>query len=120
MAPPHPPPTGPPRPATTALRVGFAGPENVFSSCTSGDLTIRLVLGPFPGRRQARRFERPRNLDLSLMDVAGRLRLQISPRSIVQLKLNYYDETSAATYLGITGPPYALSLIHLSEPTRPY
>jgi len=85
------------------LRYGTYGYllAQAFAGATHGPIGWRLDV-------IHRRFEGPRNLALSLMDVAGRLRLQISPRSILQLKLNYYDESSAATYLGITGPQYAL------------
>lgn len=85
------------------LRYGTYGYllAQAFAGATHGPIGWRLDV-------IHRRFEGPRNLALSLMDVAGRLRLQISPRSILQLKINYYDESSAATYLGITGPQYAL------------
>jgi Fe(3+) dicitrate transport protein len=54
-----------------------------------------------------RRFDGPRNLDLALTDVATQLRLQLSPRSILRLKLDFYDESSAATYVGVTTPQLA-------------
>lgn len=49
-----------------------------------------------------RRFDGPRRLDLALTDVLGKLRLQITPTSTLTLKLNVYDESSRATYLGLT------------------
>lgn len=95
----------PPRRPTVGvdLRYGTYGYllAQAFAGATHGPIGWRLDV-------IHRRFDGPRNLDLSLMDVAGRLRLQLSPRSIVQLKLNYYDESSAATYLGVTGPQFAL------------
>ncbi|MBP6833777.1 MAG: TonB-dependent receptor [Deltaproteobacteria bacterium] len=95
----------PPRRPTVGvdLRYGTYGYllAQAFAGATHGPIGWRLDV-------IHRRFDGPRNLDLTLMDVAGRLRLQLSPRSIVQLKVNYYDESSAATYLGVTGPQFAL------------
>ncbi len=54
-----------------------------------------------------RRFDGPRALDLGLTDVSARLRLQLSPRSILGVKLNVYREDSASTYLGLTTPQLA-------------
>lgn len=94
----------PRRPTATAdLRYGTFG--YLLAQASAG-----ATHGPIGWRIDVihRRFDGPRNLNLALTDVATRLRLQISPRSIVQLKLNYYDESSAATYLGITAPQFAL------------
>ncbi len=95
----------PPRRPTAGvdLRYGTYGYllAQAFAGATHGPIGWRLDV-------IHRRFDGPRNLNLALMDVAGRLRLQISPRSIVQLKLNYYDESSNATYLGVTSPQFAL------------
>jgi Fe(3+) dicitrate transport protein len=49
-----------------------------------------------------RRFDGPRRLDLALTDVSGKLRLQLTPRSTLGIKLNFYDEFSRSTYLGPT------------------
>ncbi len=54
-----------------------------------------------------RRYDGPRRLDLGLTDVALRLRLQISPRSILGVKFSVYQEDSASTYLGLTTPQLA-------------
>jgi Fe(3+) dicitrate transport protein len=48
-----------------------------------------------------RRFEGPRALDAAVTDVNGQLRLQLSPRATLRLKLDFYDESSRATYLGL-------------------
>jgi Fe(3+) dicitrate transport protein len=53
-----------------------------------------------------RRFDGPRHLGLALTDVMGKLRLQITPTSILGVKLNFYDESSRATYLGLTQPQF--------------
>ena len=53
-----------------------------------------------------RRFDW-RNLDLGLTDVTAKLRVALSPRSTLQAKLNFYDERSGATYLGLTTPQFA-------------
>lgn len=53
-----------------------------------------------------RRFGGPRRLDLALTDVSGKLRLQVSPSSILTVKLHFYDERSRATYLGLTTPQF--------------
>lgn len=55
-----------------------------------------------------RRFDGPRRLDLAVTDVTGKLRLQLTPRSVLGVKINFYDESSRATYLGVTVPQYAL------------
>lgn len=94
----------PRRPTATAdLRYGTFG--YLLAQASAG-----ATHGPIGWRLDVihRRFEGPRNLDLALTDLAGRMRLQISSRSILQLKLNYYDEASAATYLGVTSPQFAL------------
>ncbi len=95
----------PPRRPTAGvdLRYGTYGYllAQAFAGATQGPIGWRLDV-------IHRRFDGPRNLNLALTDIAGRLRLQISPRSIVQLKLNYYDESSNATYLGVTSPQFAL------------
>lgn len=64
--------------------------------------------GPIGWRVDAihRRYDGPRNLDLGLTDVALRLRLQLSSRSILGVKVNFYQEDSAATYLGLTTPQF--------------
>lgn len=54
-----------------------------------------------------RRYDGPRQLDLAVTDVTAKLRLQLAPRSILGLKLSFYDESSRATYLGLTTPQYA-------------
>jgi len=53
-----------------------------------------------------RRFDGPRALDLALTDVFGKVKIAISPRSLLTLKLDVYDEFSRATYLGLTTPQY--------------
>lgn len=55
-----------------------------------------------------RRFDGPRRLDLALTDVSGKLRIQLTPRSVLGLKLSFYDEQSRATYLGLTREQYAI------------
>jgi Fe(3+) dicitrate transport protein len=71
------------------------------------------------------RFEGHRSLDLSRTDVTAKLRLALSPRSFVGLKLNVYDEMSGSTYLGLTTPQYqnnpsANPAIHDVLPLRRY
>ncbi len=66
-----------------------------------------------------RRYDGPRRLDLEVTDVSGKLRLQLTPRSILGLKLNVYNESSRATYLGLTPPQLALDpTISLGEHDR--
>lgn len=52
------------------------------------------------------RFAGHRALNLRLTDIRGNLRLQVSPRSFVGVRLNVYDEVSNATYLGLTTPQF--------------
>lgn len=54
-----------------------------------------------------RRYGGPRNLDLGLTDVTAKVRAQFGPDSTLVLKANVYDESSRATYLGLTGPQFA-------------
>lgn len=95
----------PPRRPTVGADLRYGSFGYVLAQASAG-----ATHGPIGWRLDVihRRFEGPRRLDLTLMDVAGRLRLQLSPRSIIGLKLNYYDESSAATYLGVTSPQFAL------------
>ncbi len=69
------------------------------------------------------RFGGHRNLDLELVDVDGKLHLELSPRSRLGIKLGVYDEVSSATYLGLTTPqfeadPSANYAIHDRLPVR--
>ncbi|TVQ91718.1 MAG: TonB-dependent receptor [Deltaproteobacteria bacterium] len=66
---------------------------------THGDVGYRLSV-------MHQRFAGHRALNLRVTDVRGALRLQISPRSYVGVKLNVYDELSNATYLGLTTPQF--------------
>jgi Fe(3+) dicitrate transport protein len=65
--------------------------------------------GAFGWRLDAihRRFEGARRLDLALTDIAFRLRVAITPRSVLNVKLNFYDEDSVASYVGVTTPQFA-------------
>lgn len=56
-----------------------------------------------------RRMEGPRKLDLVLTDATAKLRLQLSPTSVLRIKLSIYDESSRATYLGPTTPQFAVN-----------
>lgn len=93
----------PPRRPTVGadLRYGTYGYllAQAYAGATHGPIGWRLDV-------IHRRFEGPRALNLALTDVAARFRLQLAPRSILALKLNYYDEASSATYLGVTGPQF--------------
>jgi len=66
---------------------------------THGDVGYRLSV-------MHQRFAGHRALNLQVTDVRGNLRLQISPRSYLGVKLNVYDEVSNATYLGLTTPQF--------------
>jgi Fe(3+) dicitrate transport protein len=48
----------------------------------------------------------PRDLNLNLTDVTGKLKVQIDSKQSLELKLNVYDEWSQSTYLGLTAPQY--------------
>ena len=54
-----------------------------------------------------RRFDGPRRLDLALTDVSAKLRVQLGRGSVLRLKISVYDESSRATYLGLTTPQLA-------------
>jgi Fe(3+) dicitrate transport protein len=62
--------------------------------------------GPFGWRVDVihRHFDGPRRLNLSLTDVGAKMRVALTPRSTLSLKLNFYDEQSRATYVGPTTP----------------
>ncbi|MBL8600797.1 MAG: TonB-dependent receptor [Myxococcales bacterium] len=49
-----------------------------------------------------RRFDGVRDLNLALTDVTARMRLNLSSRATLRLKFSFYDESSQATYLGLT------------------
>jgi len=53
-----------------------------------------------------RRFMGPRNLDLQLVDINGKMKVQFSPRHSLSVKLGVYDERSRSTYLGLTQQQY--------------
>ncbi len=55
-----------------------------------------------------RRFDGPRRMDMAITDVTSRLRLQISPRSVLRVKFNLFDESSRATYVGPSTPQFAI------------
>jgi Fe(3+) dicitrate transport protein len=54
-----------------------------------------------------RRFDGPRRMDMAITDVTSRLRLQISPRSVLRVKFNLFDESSRTTYVGPSTPQFA-------------
>lgn len=45
-------------------------------------------------------------LDFALTDISGKIKIQTSARSIFGVKLGIYNETSNATYIGLTQPMY--------------
>lgn len=51
-------------------------------------------------------YEGPRALDLTVNDVMSKFRLAVTDTSTLILKLNFYDEVSAATYWGLTQSQY--------------
>lgn len=63
-------------------------------SATKGQVGYRL-------EALHRRFKGPRGLDLALTDVSGKLKLAIGAGTL-RLRLGFYDESSAATYVGPT------------------
>ena len=52
------------------------------------------------------RFQGPRDLNLEMTDLTSKFRFDLGPDQTVSLKLNYYDEWSRSTYLGLTTPQY--------------
>ena len=52
------------------------------------------------------RFEGPRALNLRVTDVTGKGRYEFSPMSNIIFKAHFYDESSNATYLGLTQPQF--------------
>jgi len=46
-------------------------------------------------------------LDFQLTDISAKIKIQTSQRSVLGLKLGIYNETSNATYVGLTTPMYA-------------
>jgi Fe(3+) dicitrate transport protein len=53
-----------------------------------------------------RRFEGHRRLDAVMTDVHGKLRFDIDDTTFIGLKLNYYDESSGQTYVGLTSAQF--------------
>lgn len=47
-----------------------------------------------------------RNLHLAATDLTGKMVVKMTSRSILGIKLQFYDETSQATYLGLTTPQF--------------
>ncbi|MBX3249008.1 MAG: TonB-dependent receptor [Myxococcales bacterium] len=47
-----------------------------------------------------------RGFDLRLTDIMGKLRIDLTERSTVRVKLGLYDESSRTTYLGLTTPQF--------------
>lgn len=45
-------------------------------------------------------------LDFALTDVSGKIKIQTSSRSVLGLKIGFYNETSNATYIGLTQSMY--------------
>ncbi|HAA58912.1 MAG TPA: hypothetical protein DCE42_29415 [Myxococcales bacterium] len=52
------------------------------------------------------RYTGPTRLNLSATDVSGKMVVRITPYNILGVKLQFYDEMSNATYLGLTTPQY--------------
>jgi Fe(3+) dicitrate transport protein len=72
------------------------------------DVNVGDTIGNFGYRLSVihKRFEGHRSLNLKATDVTGKFRLRISSRSYVGLKMQFYDELSNATYLGLTLPQF--------------
>jgi Fe(3+) dicitrate transport protein len=47
-----------------------------------------------------------RDFDMRVTDVMGKLRIALTPKSTLRVKLGIYDEKSNSTYLGLTTPQY--------------
>ncbi len=71
-----------------------------------GQASVGDTVGDFGYRLGVvhQRFEGARNLNLDFTDVTARTRYYLSDTSDVGLKLHFYDESSDATYLGLTTP----------------
>ncbi|MEZ4406261.1 MAG: TonB-dependent receptor [Polyangiales bacterium] len=92
----------PRRPTVSAdLRYGSYG---YFLANVSGGATH----GAFGWRVDAihRRFTGPRSTDVEVTNLNTRLQVRVSSRSTLGLKLDFYDEGSRSTYLGLTQRQY--------------
>ena len=69
-----------------------------------GQASVGDTVGSLGYRLEAmhQRFGGARNLNLEMTDVTGRLTYELSDTSDISLKLQYYDEWSNSTYLGLT------------------
>jgi Fe(3+) dicitrate transport protein len=66
-----------------------------------------------------------RNFNMQVTDIMGKLRIELTPRSSLRVKLGVYDEKSNTTYLGLTTPQYMADpsfnfAIHDFLPVRRY
>ncbi len=69
-----------------------------------GDTTDQGVGYWLNGMHQ--RFGGHRDLDLRMTDVTSKFRFDLGDTQTLSLKLNFYDEWSHSTYLGLTTPQY--------------
>ena len=92
----------PRRPTVSAdLRYGSYG---YFLANVSGGGTHGAVGWRVDGIH--RRFTGPRNTDVEVTNINTRLQMRVTPRSTLSLKLDFYNESSRSTYLGLTQRQY--------------
>lgn len=95
-------PTPPEEPEAEAeLRGGSHGygQAHLAAGGTAGDVGLH-------GSAFHQRYGGPRDLDLARTDLTGKALVRFSESHTLVAKLGWYDETSKATYLGLTQPQY--------------
>jgi Fe(3+) dicitrate transport protein len=96
----------PPRSGLMALANVRGGNLGYFVAHAAGGFTQ----GPLGARLDVlhRRFNGPRLPAAEVTNITGRLRARFSARSTLNVKFDFYDERSAATYVGPTTAQFAL------------
>lgn len=96
----------PPR-APMAMFNVRAGNLGYFVAHAAGGLTQGMI--GFRLDALYRRFDGPRLPQAEVTNVTGRLRARFSARSTLNVKFDFYDERSAATYVGPTSAQFAVN-----------
>ena len=93
----------PPKQLTIGARTAY-GSYNYFLAQVHAGNTIGAF--GFLVEANHKRFDGHRALNLAQTDITAKFRIQINPRSVFGVKLQFYDEASSATYLGLTTAQY--------------
>ncbi len=99
----------PPKELQVTAEARYGSYNYFFAKASVGD-----TIGNFGYLLQVlhHRYDGFRNLNVRATDISGKMVIRLTRRSVLGIKLQFYDEHSNATYLGLTTPQF------ISDPTQ--